>query len=69
MADIEKVIKGLECCSTDAYKCNECPYIQHNPLTNICTGYVQICADALELLKEQQEKIKLQRLVILEQKR
>lgn len=50
MIDIEKVIKGLECC---AYKenCDECPYIRGNAM---CLSYKD--KDALELLKKQEPK-------------
>ena len=50
MIDIEKVIKGLECCIKSG--CGGCPYFKDNPS----------CQDdkdkeALELLKEQKERI------------
>lgn len=54
MADIEKVVKGLECCTSNCcmtIKCDECPY------GNICyregrCGTMML--DAIKLLKEQQ---------------
>lgn len=57
MADREKVIKGLECCSQGATVpyiptiryCAECPY---NELKMPCTR--ALARDALELLKEQE---------------
>ena len=52
MADREKVIKGLECCSqldNDDICPAECPYAQ-----DVCCGTVQLMADALELLKAQE---------------
>lgn len=52
MADIEKVIKGLEICKNhDGSNCLECPYF-----VDECVD--DLCADALELLKEQQEERK-----------
>lgn len=55
MADREKVIKGLECCSQldDGNICPvECPYAQ-----DVCYGTVQLMADALELLKAQEPRV------------
>lgn len=67
MADIEKVIKGLECCTfiLGKRKCNECPYQKGLP----DNGCYQLQDDFHALLKEQQETIERQRLIILEQKR
>ena len=51
MADIEKVIKGLECCKAiHIYLCNDCPYHDDDVDDNNCKE--SLCADALELLKE-----------------
>ena len=58
MADIEKVKQGCKCCSTDEYKCNECQYWAFGVHNNICTGYVEICADALSVIEELQAEIK-----------
>ena len=58
MADIEKVIKGLEfCISTTG--CKGCPY--EDPCHDIEQRILgeAIMRDALELLKEQQERIKV----------
>ena len=53
MADIEKVIKGLECCKAiHIYLCNDCPYYDDHADDNNCKG--SLCADALELLKEKE---------------
>ena len=49
MADIEKVKKGLECCSKGLGYCQECPYVDES-----CSN---LELDALELLKEQQPKL------------
>ena len=54
MPDIEKVIKGLECCAKDDCALNDiCPYGKED--TNTCIE--RLSADALELLKEQKERI------------
>lgn len=64
MAELEKTIKGLECCTYDlpldnkVHKsdiCKNCPY--YNPETSLCLNTNYLMKDALELLKEQQEKI------------
>lgn len=52
MADREKVIKGLEVCTSiaDDELCpKDCPYYQE-----VCYGYDQLMRDALALLKEQE---------------
>lgn len=55
MADIEKVIKGLECCSQGALCSGNCPYDTDNDdYIEKCTA--ELAKDALELLKEQQEE-------------
>ena len=54
MAELEKVIKGLEICIRvqDNEKCpDECPYRK-----DICYGTVGLMADALSLLKVQEPK-------------
>ena len=51
MAELEKVIKGLECCEFTYYCPEECPY---KPQEN-CVRYLH--NDAIELLKGQQTKI------------
>lgn len=59
MADIEKVIKGLEHCAV-RHKCNnECPYsnIIQDQNEGMDSCVTQLSKDALELLKEQQKKI------------
>lgn len=61
MADIEKVIKGIECCrntitenlDSNPNACIECPYAENG---NACSPWA-LFDDTLELLKEQQEKI------------
>lgn len=52
MADIEKVIKGLECCNKPNNH-DDCPY-NGECHYNVCTH--KLLDDALELLKEQQPK-------------
>lgn len=56
MHDLEKVIKGLECCGEGAHGCcRECPYNDHRTGTiEYCTS--ALCADALAILKEQPER-------------
>lgn len=53
MADREKVIKGLECCTfiLGKRKCNECPYQKDN-------GCYQLQDDFHALLKEQEAREK-----------
>ena len=56
MPDIEKVIKGLECCYCNFPKtmdCNNCPYDKICYHDKACSLMLR---DALELLKEQQEQ-------------
>lgn len=55
MADIDKVIKGLEICVDrvpGTYRCNECPYEADG---NDCE--INLTKDAIALLKEQQLRI------------
>ena len=47
--DIEKVIKGLECCY-ETQNCKECPYFKFN-----ASCQDDMDKDALELLKERQK--------------
>lgn len=58
MADLEKVIKGLECCKqssqyeyVDSCDARGCPYL------NIGDCIETLCKDALELLKEQMPRV------------
>ena len=57
MADIEKVIKGLECCSepyVSCVNCSECPYYNDNENKEKLLNCNDIlCKDAMELLKKQ----------------
>lgn len=51
MIDVEKVIKGLECCddtTIDTLKCDECPYSEGDT----CFFVGKLHADALELIKK-----------------
>lgn len=54
MPDLEKVIKGLECCYKDEIQhCADGPYVESpNDDLLACTG--DVIADALELLKAQE---------------
>ena len=62
MAELEKVIDGLECCEGHhvGKSCCNCPYNAYDDMDNPkqfeCVEYM--VRDALELLKEQQNKIK-----------
>lgn len=54
MADMEKVIRGLECCvryydDDNTRACRECPYRVPNTIT--CMSFYPLLKDALELLK------------------
>lgn len=57
MTDLEKAVKGLECCQYSSKShCDECPYIYESLCsTNDCTA--DLASDALELLKEQEPKL------------
>lgn len=54
MVDREKVLKGLECCSKmNGNVCRtECPYCEEC-VENECVGTAHLCANALELLKDE----------------
>ena len=53
MADLEKVLKGLECCcSMTGEACRQCPY-DEECAKMIGSGSAHLCSDAMELLKEQ----------------
>ena len=55
MADMEKIIKALECCSQPAIrKCIECPYESYCYHDSLCDIAIH---DALVLLKEQEAEI------------
>lgn len=58
MANIEKVINGLEHCSSRLCPCDQCAYWNPNRTINDeCCGE-KLSRDAIELLKEQQAEIK-----------
>ena len=61
MADLEKVIKGLECCTktivTHEARCTDCPYNDGN--SKHCVEQTQ--RDALELLKYKAIRISVKR--------
>lgn len=55
MADREKVVKGLECCTNGEVCISDCPYFKEVPMIDgRCITALQ--ADALFLLKEQEPK-------------
>lgn len=53
MCDIDKTIKGLECC-IDGSSCKKCPYAINNDSTLGCTYRLEV--DAITLLKAQEPK-------------
>jgi len=56
MADLQKVIKGLECCIVGAMKCDECPYIAVEGETVLaCQG--KLTEDAVSSLKAQEPRV------------
>ena len=63
MIDINKVLKGLECCSQmSGYVCRKCPYA--SDCNDLSAGIPHLASDALELLKEQEAEIRQLRLAI-----
>lgn len=58
MPDRENAIKGLEFCSKhDGSECPQCPYFNGECVDNLC-------ADAIALLKEQEDEIKELRSIV-----
>lgn len=57
MADREKVIAGLKCCSCSKLmdKCNECPYFSSCGTEG--GSFVEIAHDAIALLKAQEPRV------------
>ena len=55
MADREKVIKGLKCCCGTGMCFDGCPYYDASEKITECTS--QLALEALDLLKEQEERI------------
>ena len=56
MADIEKVIKGLEYCIADEY-CDDCPYTDECFELDDEPYGEKLMRDALELIKEQKQVV------------
>ena len=55
MIDKEKVLTGLECCSMNGNGCRQCPYNKEcDEMPDF--GNAQLCSDALELLKQPEDK-------------
>ena len=53
MADLQKVMQGLECCcSMTGEACRQCPY-DEECAEMIGSGSAHLCSDALELLKDE----------------
>lgn len=63
MVDREKVIKGLECCTTGTGCISDCPYFKEFPMTD-GRCIIALQADALALLKEQETEIRQLRLAL-----
>lgn len=58
LTKMEKVIKGLECCAAmSGDECRECPYGHECINTDLPYGMPHLAADALAVLKEQQQLI------------
>ena len=57
MADIEKVIKGLEHCTSDGSTCDKCDYWEHNRVEDGPHCGDVLMRDALELLKKQLPRV------------
>ena len=55
MADVEKVIKGLECCMAEKMCCNKCPY--KGQCDDGGYYYSRAIEEALELLKAQEPRV------------
>ena len=58
MADVEKVIKGLESCLNNDCHMGKCPYCEFVGNEYVCLENF-LMRDALELLKEQQKRIEM----------
>lgn len=56
MIDLEKAIKGLECCVDYDYKCNNCPYQDDGGAEDGCYCD-ELKTDALALLKAQEPRV------------
>ena len=60
MEQLEKVVKGLECCvlrdPDDHRRCGECPYNPHAISNEPCANGLKF--NALALIRQQQERIK-----------
>ena len=57
--DKEKIIKGLEICTTRPCYCTDCPYKKE-----CCLDSQDVMEDALSLLKEQEEEIRQLKLAL-----
>ncbi|MBQ3760897.1 MAG: hypothetical protein II875_02660 [Clostridia bacterium] len=56
MAELEKVIKGLECCMSERI-CKGCPYKEKDECEDGGYYYSKAIEDALELLKEREARV------------
>lgn len=59
MADLEKTIRGLECCAAmSGDQCARCPYAKEcEEGGHLFGGTAHLCADALSLLKVQEPRV------------
>lgn len=57
MIDREKVIKGLDCCSSLDNNCADCPYNYDGDMSENECLRLKLIPDALALLKEQAAEI------------
>ena len=63
MADIEKVINGLKCCTHAKAQipCGDCSYCGNDDYNDAWSCRIALMKDALELLKEQKEQLDTQK--------
>ena len=54
MADIDKVVKGLECCWASFPKCKGCPVCPYEKICYHDKACNELLRDALELLEERE---------------
>lgn len=55
MPDVEKVIKGFECCDND--DCDNCPYFRSDDENDLGTCKATLHRDAIALLKAQEPRV------------
>ena len=62
MPDVEKVIKGFECCDND--DCDNCPYFRSDDENDLGTCKATLHRDAIALMKKQRDEIKALRQLV-----